>query len=141
MGLLVELETKYDFDVVDDFMTHFGVMSMSLEPLIVGLGQPGQFERSVSEILRIFTNLRSASKFLKLDPIEKFMGLCLNLCEGLNESRKTSNVIASDELVDWLLLAADQIEDYRRNLENDEVYFKIINPKLIRTPLELTKQI
>ena len=139
MGLLKELETKYDFDVVDDFMTHFGVMSMSLEPLIVGLSKPETFESSVGEILRIFRNLHSASKFLGLEPVAKFMGLCLNLCEGLNEA-KSSGCVASDELVDWLLLAADQIESYRRNIDNDEVYFTIINPKLIKMPLELIKQ-
>lgn len=138
MGLLIELESKYDCDVVDDFMTHFGVMSLSLDPLIVALSNPQKFEQSVSEILRIFTNLRSAANFLKLEPIARLLGLCLNLCEGLNESKK-SGCVASDELIDWLLLAADQIEIYRKNLENDDVYFGIINPKLIKTPIELIK--
>lgn len=138
MGLLTELEAKYDFDVIDDFMTHFGVMSLSLDPLIVGLSNSQKFEQSVSEILRIFTNLRSASNFLKLEPIARLMGLCLNLCESLNESKKPG-CTASDELIDWLLLAADQIEIYRKNLENDDVYFGIINPNLIKTPMELIK--
>lgn len=136
MGILSELEIKYDFDVVNDFMTHFGVMSMSLDPLVVGLEQRENFERNLGEIIHIFRNLHSAAKFLKLEAISKFTTLCLNICEGINEV-KTPNCKASHEVVDWLLLAADQLENYRRDLENDNVYFGILNPKLIKTPYEL----
>ena len=136
MGILSELEIRYDFDVVNDFMTHFGVMSMSLEPLIVGLEKSDSFERSLSDIIHIFRNLHSAAKFLKLDAISKFTMLCLNICEGLNEV-KTQGCKASSDAVDWLLLAADQLENYRKDLENDNVYFGILNPKLIQTPYEL----
>lgn len=139
MGLLGELESKYDFDVVNDFMTHLNVMSMSLEPLIVGLGSHERFAYSLGEITHIFKNLHSATKFLRLEAFEKFLKLCLDIVDATNDE-KQADCVASDELIDWLLLAADQIESYKGNLNRDEPYFAIMNPKLIKIPFTLIKK-
>lgn len=139
MGLLGELESKYDFDVVNDFMTHLNVMSMSLEPLIIGLGSKERFAYSLNEIMHIFKNLHSATKFLRLEAFEKFLKLCLDIVDAINDE-KHDGCVASDELIDWLLLAADQIESYKGNLNRDEPYFAIMNPKLIKIPFTLIKK-
>ncbi|AII14428.1 hypothetical protein CIG2463D_0563 [Campylobacter iguaniorum] len=136
MGLLEQLEIKYDLDIVGDFLTHFGIMVESLDPLIINLSRKDLFKNNIDELFRIFHNIKSASGFLQLDPIIKLSSLCEDILEEVR-SKKNLYESASNELIDWLLLIADQMEIYRRDIENDEIYFHILNPKIIQIPRNL----
>nr|MBP3724750.1 Hpt domain-containing protein [Campylobacter sp.] len=136
MGILTQLETDYEVEIVDEFLTHFGVMSTSLEPLIIDLGKKELFEGNINEIFRIFHNIKSASGFLHIEPLTKFTKLCEDVLEDVR-MQTTQDKSASDELIDWLLLASDELELYRRDIESDSIYLHPFNPALIRMPREL----
>ncbi|ANE35577.1 hypothetical protein CIG11343_0499 [Campylobacter iguaniorum] len=136
MGLLKQLEIKYELDIVGDFLTHFGIMMESLDPLIINLSRKDLFKNNIDELFRIFHNIKSASEFLQLDPMIKLSSLCEDILEEVR-SQKNLYESASNELIDWLLLIADQMEIYRRDIENDEIYFHILNPKIIQIPRNL----
>ena len=136
MGILKQLESDYDVDIVDEFLTHFSLMSTSLEPLIINLGRAEYFENNVNEIFRIFHNIKSACSFLHLDPLFKFAKLCEDLMEDAR-GKIAPGARASDEFIDWLLLASDELELYRKDIENDAEYFHIFNSKLVLFPADL----
>lgn len=136
MGVLTQLETDYDVDIVDEFLTHFGVMTTSLEPFIIDLGKSETFENNLNEIFRILHNIKSASSFLHIDILFKFTQFCEDVLEGIRA--KTQNgCAASDEIIDWLLLASDELEAYRKDIENDEIYLHAFNPELIHVPTKI----
>lgn len=136
MGILTQLETDYDVDIVDEFLTHFGVMTMSLEPLIINLSKPDEFESNLNEIFRIFHNIKSSSGYLHIKELLNFTKLCEDILDDVRD-KKTSKSVASEELIDWLLLASDELEMYRQDIENDSVYLHSFNPKLIKMPNKL----
>jgi len=55
------------------------------------------------------------------------------------EEARTLNGPASEEFIDWLLLISDQFEIYRKDIENDAEYFSMLNPLIIKVPLDLEK--
>ncbi|KAB0612071.1 phosphorelay protein [Campylobacter hyointestinalis] len=133
MGILKQLETDYDLDIVEDFLTHFDFMSSSLDSLIIKLSRKEVCSENLDEIFRIFRNIKSAAEFLKLEPLIKLATLCEDILDEA-KNQKDENSEASDEFIDWLLLVADQVEAYRIDIENDELYFHILNPKIINIP-------
>lgn len=133
MGILKQLETDYDLDIVEDFLTHFDFMSSSLDSLIIKLSRKEVCSENLDEIFRIFRNIKSAAEFLKLEPLIKLATLCEDILDEA-KNQKDENSEASDEFIDWLLLVADQVEAYRADIENDELYFHILNPKIINIP-------
>ncbi|SUX01227.1 hypothetical protein [Campylobacter hyointestinalis] len=64
---------------------------------------------------------KSAAGFLKLELLSKLATLGEIYLMKLKQ--KDENSEASDEFIDWLLLVADQVETYRADIENDELYF------------------
>ncbi len=135
MGLYAQLEIEYDIDIVEDFMNHYSIMCENMEPLIINLNKQENFEENIRELFRIYHNLKSAGGFLKLDPIIKLAALSEDVCE----EARTLNGPASEEFIDWLLLISDQFEIYRKDIENDAEYFSMLNPLIIKVPLDLEK--
>ncbi|WP_236844746.1 phosphorelay protein [Campylobacter devanensis] len=136
MGLLKELEADYDLDIIEDYLTHFGVMNGLLDKLIVNLGRNDKFDASSYELNRIFHNIKTASQYLELTPVVKLTTLAEDITAKLKSKRGTG-VTASNELIDWLLLVADQMQGYLDDIENDEIYLRILNPKIIAIPNEI----
>jgi len=136
MGLYTQLEIDFDLDIVEDFINHYSIMCENLEPLIINLNKEDFFEPNTSELFRIFHNLKSAGGFLKLDPIIKLATLSEDVCE---EARVLTGP-ASDDFIDWLLLISDQFNAYRLDIENDAEYFGMLNPLIIKVPLNLEKK-
>ncbi|WP_096018112.1 phosphorelay protein [Campylobacter lanienae] len=136
MGLLKELEADYDLDIIEDYLTHFGVMNGLLDKLIVNLGRNDKFDASSYELNRIFHNIKTASQYLELSPIVKLSAIAEDITDRL-KSNRTTGVKASNELIDWLLLVADQLQGYLDDIENDEIYLRILNPKIIAIPNEI----
>lgn len=135
MGLYTQLEIDFDLDIVEDFINHYSIMCENLEPLIINLNKEDSFEPNIGELFRIFHNLKSAGGFLKLDPIIKLATLSEDVCE---EARVLSGP-ASEDFIDWLLLISDQFNTYRLDIENDSEYFSMLNPLIIKVPLDLEK--
>ncbi len=135
MGLYTQLEIDFDLDIVEDFINHYSIMCENMEPLIINLNKQENFEENIRELFRIFHNLKSAGGFLKLDPIVKLATLSEDVCE---EARVLEGP-ASEEFIDWLLLISDQFEVYRKDIENDAEFFSMLNPLIIKVPLDLEK--
>ncbi|WP_458700950.1 Hpt domain-containing protein [Sulfurospirillum sp. 1307] len=135
MGLFTELEIDFDLEIVEDFVSHYGIMCETMEPLIIGLGNKDNYERNIGELFRIFHNLKSAAGFLKLDPIIKLA----TLCEDVAEEARIIEGPASEEFIDWLLLVSDQFNKYREDIEEDAEYFSMLNPLIIKVPIHLQR--
>jgi len=135
MGLYKQLEIDFDLDIVEDFVNHFAVMCENLEPLIIDLSKEEKYEGNIGELFRIFHNLKSAGGFLKLDPIIKLA----TLSEDVAEEARIISGPASEEFIDWLLLISDQFEAYRQDIEQDNEYFRMLNPLVIKVPLQLER--
>ncbi len=135
MGLYTQLEIDFDLDIVEDFINHYSIMCENMEPLIINLNKQENFEENIRELFRIYHNLKSAGGFLKLDPIVKLATLSEDVCE---EARVLEGP-ASEEFIDWLLLISDQFEVYRKDIEHDAEFFSMLNPLIIKVPLNLER--
>lgn len=135
MGLYTQLEIDFDLDIVEDFINHYSIMCENMEPLIINLNKQENFKENIRELFRIYHNLKSAGGFLKLDPIVKLATLSEDVCE---EARVLEGP-ASEEFIDWLLLISDQFEVYRKDVEQDAEFFSMLNPLIIKVPLNLER--
>ena len=136
MGLYSQLEVDFDLEIAEDFISHYAIMCETMEPLIVGLEKKERYENNIRELFRIFHNIKSAAGFLKLEPIVKLAALC----EDIAEEARTLEGPATDEFIDWLLLASDQFDKYRVNIENNDEYFSMLEPLIIKVPIRLQKE-
>ena len=135
MGIFSRLEVDFDLDIVDDFISHFGIMTESMEPLIIGLANKDEFVENIRELFRIFHNIKSAAGFVRLEPIVKLATLCEEIAEEARELQGP----ATEEFIDWLLLVSDQFAKYRQDVEEDAEYFSMLEPLIIKVPVELEK--
>ena len=135
MGLFLQLEVDFDLEIVEDFISHYAIMCETMEPLIIGLEKKEQYESNIGELFRIFHNMKSAGGFLKLEPIIKLA----TLCEDIAEEARILEGPATDEFIDWLLLISDQFDKYRTNIEEDDEYFGMLEPLIIKVPIHLQK--
>ena len=135
MGLFSQLEVDFDLEIVEDFISHYAIMCETMEPLIIGLEKKEQYENNIQELFRIFYNIKSAAGFLKLEPIINLA----TLCEDITEEAKMLEGPATSEFIDWLLLASDQFDKYRMNIEEDDEYFGMLEPLIIKVPMYLQK--
>ena len=135
MGLFSQLEVDFDLEIVEDFVSHYGIMCETMEPLIIGLEKKELYMNNIAELFRIFHNLKSAAGFLKLEPIIKLA----TLCEDVAEEARILDGPATDEFIDWLLLISDQFDKYRVNIEEDDEYFGMLEPLIIKVPIHLQK--
>ena len=96
MGILEQLEIDYDLDIINEFMTHFNVMTTALEPLIIGLNNEQNFPMNLQELFRIFSNVHSAAKFLKLDDVERVTRLCMSIIGDTMEEHGDHNIASTE---------------------------------------------
>jgi len=133
MGIFSQMELDFDLEIVEDFVTHYGIMCESMEPLVIGLAKEHLYKENIGELFRIFHNIKSAAGFVRLDPIIKLAALC----EEVIEEARIIKGPASDAFIDWLLLVSDQFNIYRQDVENDVAHFSMLNPLIIKVPFEL----
>jgi len=129
MGVRHDLETNFDYEIVDEFLDHYSVMIDTMEPLIVGLAQKEFYSQNINELFRISHNIKSASAFLNIEVMNRFSIMVEDTLEFL----RTQCGPASDEIVAWLLLCRDQLARWNKNLEEDTKLDKI-NFKLMNIP-------
>ncbi|WP_345992155.1 Hpt domain-containing protein [Sulfurimonas sp. HSL-1716] len=121
MGVRRELEANFDFEIVDEFLEHFSMMVDVMEPLIINLGKKSSYKNDIGELFRIFHNLKSASSFLKLEPIIRLSTFVESALETLREEEGPAN----EEVITWLLSISDMFEKWYDDLKLDNELSKI----------------
>ncbi len=115
MGVKSEIESKFDFEIVDEFLDHYSLMVDSMELIVLDLAKDELYKRSVEELFRIFHNIKSAAGFLEIEPIRKLAAFV----ESVLEELRTKEGKANDDTINWLLSVSDQFSAWERDLNND----------------------
>lgn len=121
MGVRRDLEENFDFEIIDEFLDHYAMMVDIMEPLIVDLAKEPLYKRSLDELFRIFHNIKSASGFLKLEPMIRLS----TFVEAELERMRLCNGPANDEVVNWLLNINDLFERWQDDLKLDNELSKV----------------
>ncbi len=129
MGIRNRLERQFDYDIVDEFLDHFDVMTEVMEPTIISLENEGLREEKINELFRIFHNIKSASSFLKIDRLHLLSELAEETMERLRENPDA----VSEETIDWLLLVSDQFRSWYTEISSDGE-LEDINPEILLVP-------
>jgi len=129
MGVRTRLEEEFDYDIVDEFLDHFDIMTEGMEYIIIALENGNERIEKINELFRIFHNIKSATGFLKIDQINHLAEISEDLMESIRNNPNT----LSEEVIDWLLLVNDQFRTWCEQLEDDEE-FEDINPKILNIP-------
>jgi two-component system chemotaxis sensor kinase CheA len=136
MTILERLREEYDYDIVDDFVTHYSIMSYTMENLILQLTKADTYKDKINELFRIAHNIKSSTAYLKLTPINK---LAILLEDILSDARELQGP-ASDSFVDWLLIVKDQFWVYKKNIEEGFDGFDGLDSRIIKIPINLERE-
>jgi len=135
VGIKESLFEEYDYDIVEDFIIHYSMMTYQMENLIIYLSKPEEYKNNIQELFRIAHNIKSASSYLNIEPIKK---LSILTEEVLEEARELEGP-ANDDFIDWLLCVKDQFAKYSNDLENDAESFSELDPNIIKIPTSIEK--
>ncbi len=129
MGIRRDLETNYDFEIVDEFLDHYSMMVDILDSLMIDLEKKELYIRSVDELFRIFHNIKSAAGFLKMEPMVRLA----TFVESALEAMRLLPGPANRETVNWLLAVSDTFVQWQDDLKLDNDLSKI-NFSLLKLP-------
>ena len=115
MGVRSDLESNFDFDIVDEFLDHYSMMVESMEVMILDLEKSNMFTRSVNELFRVFHNIKSASGYLNILPMSKLSAFVEDALEELRQTDELEN----DEVITWLLEVSDMFATWQDDLKMD----------------------
>ncbi|WP_304546203.1 Hpt domain-containing protein [Sulfurimonas microaerophilic] len=121
MGIRSDLDANFDFEIVDEFLDHYSMMIDSMEVMVIDLDKPNMYKRSVSELFRVFHNIKSASSYLKIEPMAKLAAFVESELEELREKEPPIN----DETINWLLEVSDMFAAWQDDLKLDNELSKI----------------
>ena len=116
MGVRSDLEANFDFEIVDEFLDHYTLMVDSMELLILDLAKEDMYKRSVEELFRLFHNIKSASGFLQIEPMQKLAAFVESVLEDLRRRDKPAN----DDTINWLLAISDMFATWQNDLQSDK---------------------
>ena len=132
MGIRSVLEANFDFEIIDEFLDHYAMMTEIMESLIIDLGNPERFHRSIEELFRIFHNIKSASGYLQIDPMAR---LAAFVEDGLEQLRARDKKV-NEETISWLISVADMFQQWQEDLKMDNELAKIHFSLLILPDME-----
>ncbi|OQY39037.1 MAG: chemotaxis protein CheA [Spirochaetaceae bacterium 4572_7] len=115
MGIRSDLDANFDYEIVDEFLDHYSMMVDSMEVMIIDLSKPNMYKRSIDELFRVFHNIKSASGYLKIVPMNKLASF---VEDALEELRQRDRPITK-ETVDWLLAISDMFAAWHDDLKLD----------------------
>ena len=118
MGVRSDLDANFDFEIVDEFLDHYSMMVDSMEVMIIDLSKPNMYKRSIDELFRVFHNIKSASGYLKILPMNKLA----SFVEDTLEELRKRNMPVSQETVDWLLEISDMFAAWQDDLKLDNEF-------------------
>jgi chemotaxis protein histidine kinase CheA len=116
MGIRSDLDSNFDFEIVDEFLDHYSMMVESMEVMITDLEKPSKYARSVDELFRVFHNIKSASGYLKIVPMSK---LAAFVEDALEQLRKM-NSLPDEYTVTWLLDISDMFAQWQDDIKQDK---------------------
>jgi len=134
MGVRRDLEDNYDFEIVDEFLDHYAMMVEIMEPLIIDLGKSERYQHALEELFRIFHNIKSASSFLKIEPMVRLS----TFIEDSLEMMRYQEGPANDEVVNWLVAVNDMYIQWQEDLKVDNEMTKISFSLLKLPDMEMT---
>jgi len=129
MGIRSDLDANFDFEIVDEFLDHYAMMIESMEVMIIDLSKPNMYKRSVDELFRVFHNIKSASGYLKIVPMQRLSALVEDELEQLRILEKP----ISEETTTWLLSISDMFAQWQDDFKLDNPLSKI-NYSLLKIP-------
>lgn len=132
MGIRSVLEANFDFEIIDEFLDHYAMMTEIMESLIVDLANPERFHRSIEELFRIFHNIKSASGYLQIEPMVRLATFAEDALEQLRSRDKMVN----DETITWLISVSDMFLQWHEDLKMDNELSKIHFSLLILPDME-----
>ena len=121
MGIRSELEASFDFEIIDEFLDHFSLMVDSMEIMILDLNKEDMYKRSVSELFRVFHNIKSASGYLQIESMNKLA----SFVEDALEILRARDTRVSQEIIDWLLEINDMFSTWYDDLRQDRPLSKV----------------
>jgi len=92
-----------------------------MEPLIIDLGKQERYKHSLEELFRIFHNIKSASSFLKIEPMVRLS----TFIEDALEKMRFQDGPANDEVLNWLVAVNDMYIQWQEDLKLDNPMTKI----------------
>jgi len=116
MGIRSDLNANFDYEIVDEFLDHYSMMVDSMEIMIIDLSKPNMYRRSVDELFRVFHNIKSASGFLKIEPMTR---LAAFVEEALEELRKRTKPV-NENTINWLLRVSDMFAQWHDDFKLDK---------------------
>ncbi|MDQ1339242.1 MAG: hypothetical protein QG567_393 [Campylobacterota bacterium] len=136
VGILKDLEESFDFDIVDEFLSHFEIMCLSLEPAIGSLEDESKKNQAIEELFRVAHNLKSASGYLNLVHLNKFAAFIEDILDNL----RNKDIKLSARTIDWFYGVSDQLNDWYQDLATDKEEFRKINIEIFNVPQEIEKK-
>lgn len=126
MGIRSDLEANFDFEIIDEFLDHYAMMVEIMESLIIDLGKPERYHRSIEELFRIFHNIKSASGYLQIEPMVRLSAF---VEEALEQLRARDSVV-NEETIAWFISVADMFmqwqEDFKMDNELAKIHFSLL---------------
>jgi len=134
MGVRSDLDSTFDYEIVDEFLDHYSIMIDCMEVMILDLSNPEMFEQSISELFRVFHNIKSASGFLQLTKMSKLA----SFVEDELEIIRTQHKCVNEETTNWLLNISDMFAAWQDDLKMDNELSRIKYSLLKLPDLEKT---
>lgn len=121
MGIRSDLDDNFDFEIVDEFLDHYSMMVDSMEIMILDLSNNEMYRRSVDELFRVFHNIKSASGYLKIVPMQRLS----TLVEDELEKLRTMEPPINQEVINWLLRISDMFAKWHEDFKLDNKLSKV----------------
>lgn len=115
MGIRSDLDSNFDYEIVDEFLDHYSMMVDYMEVMILDLKKPNKYEQSVNELFRVFHNIKSASGFLKITQMSRLSAFV----EDALEQIRTNHSSVNEETITWLLEISDMFAAWKDDLKLD----------------------
>ncbi|MCW8895840.1 MAG: Hpt domain-containing protein [Sulfurimonas sp.] len=115
MGVRSDLDSNFDYEIVDEFLDHYSIMVDMMDTMIVDLSKPNMFDQSVNELFRVFHNIKSASSFLKITQMAKLSAFVEDMLDELRTNHESIN----EETETWLFSISDMYEQWNQDLKLD----------------------
>jgi two-component system chemotaxis sensor kinase CheA len=116
MGIRSDLDSNFDYEVVDEFLDHYSMMVSNMEIMILDLSKPNMFDQSVNELFRVFHNIKSATAYLKIEQMSKLSAFV----EDSLEQIRTKHECVNEETINWLLSISDMYAKWDDDLKLDK---------------------
>jgi len=121
MGVRSDLDSNFDYEIVDEFLDHYSMMVEYMEVMILDLKKPNMFEQSINELFRVFHNIKSASSFLKIAQMSRLAAFV----EEALEQIRTKHESVNEETINWLLEISDMFATWKDDLKLDNELTRI----------------